>query len=399
VLAKRVGMLGEDERDGYELCFFLTHQSSSSECAVWRRRSDRLLVVAFRGTSDVLDVLTDVNLLQTPYEKGFGNQQSDDERQVHSGFFASACAINRRLKELLVAACAGTPGEWQLLITGHSLGGALATLMAPDLVGSVDTSRGFKERADASWWGKAQELMASAKQAIPGQELPQLGRVELYTFGAPRVGNSAFCAYFDETFGSAAFRIVNDRDVVPRLPRTGNAAVGVLDYEHVGRTVLVAEREAEADGFDGFWVEGSSDAEACPLRDVSPLSNPFSSGKLLGDVGMEAAGFASQTWAKIDAAGKAKSRGMLRDALADASAELARTTDSIASRVQRVQANPLEALSMLGLDERFVQSEIELVESLAKGTAIEHHLEPSYYLAMTKALDAALDAGDGAVQA
>ena len=28
-----------------------------------------MLVVAFRGTSDVLDVLTDVNLLQTPYEQ------------------------------------------------------------------------------------------------------------------------------------------------------------------------------------------------------------------------------------------------------------------------------------------------------------------------------------------
>jgi hypothetical protein len=33
---------------------------------------------------------------------------------VHNGFFTSACAVNRRLKELLVAACAGTPGEWEV---------------------------------------------------------------------------------------------------------------------------------------------------------------------------------------------------------------------------------------------------------------------------------------------
>ena len=66
---------GEDERDGYELCCFLTHTQSSSECAVWRKRSQRLLVVAFRGTSDVLDVLTDVNLIQTPYEQGFNGQE------------------------------------------------------------------------------------------------------------------------------------------------------------------------------------------------------------------------------------------------------------------------------------------------------------------------------------
>ena len=81
-LAKRVGTVGEDDVDGYELCCFLTHRTSSSECAVWRRRSERLLVVAFRGTSDVVDVLTDVNLLQTPYEQGFNGQKSDDERKV-----------------------------------------------------------------------------------------------------------------------------------------------------------------------------------------------------------------------------------------------------------------------------------------------------------------------------
>ena len=50
---------------------------------------------------------------------------------------------------------AGTPGEWDLLITGHSLGGALASLISPELVDKVDTSRGFKDRGDQSWWGQA----------------------------------------------------------------------------------------------------------------------------------------------------------------------------------------------------------------------------------------------------
>ena len=75
-----------------------------------------------------------------------------------------------------------------------------------------------------------------------------------------------------------------------------------MDYEHVGKTVLVAETakvrvrvrvrarassnpspnpnpdpdpnpnpSQEADSFAGFWVEGASDAAVCPLRDVSPL--------------------------------------------------------------------------------------------------------------------------------
>ena len=57
--------------------------------------------------------------------------------------------------------------------------------------------------------------------------------------------------------GREAFRIVNDADIVPRLPRGGNVAGLLLDYEHVGRTVLVAENAA--DTFGGFWVEGTSE--------------------------------------------------------------------------------------------------------------------------------------------
>ena len=36
--------------------------------------------------------------------------------------------------------------------------------------------------------------------------------------------------------------------------------------------------------------------------------------------------------------------------------------------------------------------QVEMAESLTSGKAIEHHLEMSYFLAMTKALDAHLDA-------
>jgi len=395
-LAKRVGSIGIDEREDFELCCFLTHRDTSSEVAMWRQRSSRILIIAFRGTSDVLDVLTDVNLLQTPLEQGYADQKSDDPRMVHSGFFASARAINQRLKELLVAACAGTPGEWSLLITGHSLGGALASLMAPDLIGKVDVSRGFKERPDQSWWGQAQslgkELLSSAKEKIPGAELPRFGDVKMYTFGAPRVGNSEFARYFDETFGPDAFRIVNGADVVPRLPRHGNAAGAVLDYEHVGRTVLISEEAEQANGFDGFWIEGTSEDANCPLRDVSPLSNPFSSGELLGDVSEQAMGFAAQTWEKIDKAAKIKSRSQLQAAVAEATEDFARASESISSRVKQV--NPLEIVSMIGLDKKFVESEVKLAESLATGKAIEHHLEPSYFVAMSKALDAALSKDD-----
>jgi len=68
------------------------------------------------------------------------------------------------------------------------------------------------------------------------------------------------------------FRIVNGADIVARMPRHTNSAGAVLDYEHVGRTVLIDEAGEVA---DGFWVEGESADAVCPLRDVSPLTNPF----------------------------------------------------------------------------------------------------------------------------
>ena len=142
-----MGEIDVNERAAHELCCFVSHNATSTQAAIWRNRQRRQLVLAFRGTSDLIDLVTDVNLLQTPLESREDGRRSDDTRMVHAGFMASASSVNRRLKELLIAACAGTPGEWEVLVTGHSLGGALATLIAPELAAGVDASRGFRVSA------------------------------------------------------------------------------------------------------------------------------------------------------------------------------------------------------------------------------------------------------------
>jgi predicted lipase len=45
----------------------------------------------------------------------------------------------------------------------------------------------------------------------------------MYTFGAPRVGNSEYARFFDG-LGIEAFRIVNGQDIVARMPRHANSA-------------------------------------------------------------------------------------------------------------------------------------------------------------------------------
>ncbi len=60
------------------------------------------------------------------------------------GFRASLQSVSRRLKELVVAAACGELPQWDMLVTGHSLGGALATLFVADIAEyGVDAGRGL----------------------------------------------------------------------------------------------------------------------------------------------------------------------------------------------------------------------------------------------------------------
>ncbi len=145
--------------------------------------SDDLIVLAFRGTepSCLRDWMTDARLLQV---KGCG------KGLVHRGFLAGLDCIWRDLATKLVEF---RTQEQPLLITGHSLGAALATLAAAR----------FQEKG----------------QTVNG----------LYTFGSPRVGNEEFAKWFDAAFKHKAFRFINNNDVVTRVPPRS------LGYRHVGR--------------------------------------------------------------------------------------------------------------------------------------------------------------------
>ena len=59
---------------------------------------------------------------------------------------------------------------------------------------------------------------------------------ETYTFGAPRVGNKEYAAFRDNyCLHTKVYRIVNDRDLVPRVP------MRCLGYRHFGEKWLLKE--------------------------------------------------------------------------------------------------------------------------------------------------------------
>lgn len=147
--------------------------------------NDDAIVLAFRGTEPkcLRDWMTDARIVLVP---GCG------QGLVHRGFWDG---INRvwdevsaKLKEF------GSAGQ-PILVTGHSLGAALATL-------------------------------AAAKLQAQGQSVQSL-----YNFGSPRVGNQNFARWFDAHLKTRTFRFVNNSDLVTRVvPRA-------MFYAHVGRFV------------------------------------------------------------------------------------------------------------------------------------------------------------------
>lgn len=121
------------------------------------RSTTRSLVVAFAGTMNGKQVLYDLRATKRPHPAGEGCA-------VHSGFWAlyngiKSPAINA-IKQGLRAHDVG-----ELVLTGHSMGGALSHLLALDLV-------------------------------VDGDVLQPGLAIKVAVFGAPRCGNDLFCLHW-----------------------------------------------------------------------------------------------------------------------------------------------------------------------------------------------------------
>lgn len=148
--------------------------------------------VSFRGSSDVADWIADFDFLPAPYKPvtGFG--------QVHAGFQDVYFCVRHSVAANLPTAADGCQN---ILITGHSLGAALAVLAAPDIAGI----------------------------RLPGTP-PRTIEPRLTTFAGPRVGLPDFAAAFDAAI-ECCYRVVNFLDIVPLVPPR--------PYAHVGAEIAV----------------------------------------------------------------------------------------------------------------------------------------------------------------
>jgi len=147
------------------------------------------LIVAFRGTEFFHDWLDDFDFIPAPYAPIPGRGT------VHQGFQLVYYSIRDNVRQLVQTHGANCK---EILITGHSLGGALVGVATPDLLNDV----------------------AANLSPI------------VYTWAEPRVGHDDFVSFFD-THVNVCYRIVNVWDVVPHLPPV------LALYEHEGSDATI----------------------------------------------------------------------------------------------------------------------------------------------------------------
>jgi len=184
------------------------------------------LVLAFRGTTNSLDRVTNADTLTTEFDyfdtkqPAFGGLLgccggAAAPPQVHHGFWSALAVAVPDIEEELLPRLRSTPASpLRVIVAGHSLGGALATGAFAYLLGKFDFA------------------------ASPH-------KIHLVTLGSPRFGDARFVARLaDEVKKLEAMdkcsiqRVVHNDDIVPTVPPQ------VLGFEHVGGLLRLTENSA-----------------------------------------------------------------------------------------------------------------------------------------------------------
>ena len=189
---------------------------------------------------------------------------------VHEGFQEVYTQIRRKVLDILIPVlqrqlaksldCSRSEGKREPLalpkiyITGHSLGGSLAQLLALELANNCEIvlSTRPKSEGDDHFDGVARkpeeeifnlpspdsiQRKKSLDSFTEPTELRLQPPIAVYTYGQPRVGNKAFSRLYKQRVPHT-FRIVNEGDPITSLP---NFVFCGGIYKHAGLEVLLDE--------------------------------------------------------------------------------------------------------------------------------------------------------------
>lgn len=175
------------------------------------------IILAFSGTSNARLALYDVMVAPLGYKTSFSHPSKYSWR-VHDGFqrvyrgirSPAFMALKRAITAMEANLANQNNQEWDLVITAHSLGGAVSYLVLLDLLQKAFAPDGLEPEVPL---------------------LPQKTNVTIATFGAPRVANPALVNHYrelietwrqrrDSASSLTEWPIIGHMDGVPALPPT-----------------------------------------------------------------------------------------------------------------------------------------------------------------------------------
>lgn len=198
------------------------------------------IIIAFRGTYSIANAIADLSLSKQSYlpypTDGHSSTPASDPPKcenctVHSGFLESWTQAERLIGDIVVNLIRVWKQErgYELVLVGHSLGGAVAALAALEF-----HARGY-------------------------------GPI-VTTFGEPRVGNEALARFIDERFTPETYRrLTHVNDPVPLLPLT---EWGFAAHE---RELYISRKDLPPAQGDILVCEGPEDKECVAGGGVNPL--------------------------------------------------------------------------------------------------------------------------------
>lgn len=178
------------------------------------------------------------------------------KKRVHIGFWAAYSVVRMFVHSTLRKELRLNPGP--VFFTGHSLGGALATLAALDFEmhskPRINRYLKYEQRYELSSICNMNIdnifdtiMNVYSKRVIVESSKKVLVTTTMYNFGSPKVGNWAFAEHYDKIVPDS-FRIVVDGDLVSAVPPT-------TDYAHIGTQVIVDSIGAGSIIIDPSFVE------------------------------------------------------------------------------------------------------------------------------------------------
>ena len=199
---------------------------TDAECVVFDDDNKNVKHFIFKGTNSIKDWESNVNFFPVTI------QSDKPDFKLHRGFYEQWLSLSSWLKKEIFDECNVLHDKRkQLVISGHSLGGAIAIICAIYM------------------------------QCISERLIKRV-----CTFGAPRCLNDDMVEWYNQRLKSRTIRVLNCMDTVPKLPLSGP----IFNYTHVDSTKFEFK-------FGGCSLIADNPSSSCNMSNVLYYYKKFSS--------------------------------------------------------------------------------------------------------------------------